>query len=249
MANKAYYFSHDSNAKDDPKCMLLIDQLGLEGYGIYWVLVEVLRDQETLKYPLNLVPILARRYNTTAEKMLTVIKKYGLFEVVDDEFFSLSLIKRMEKMSNIIEQKRLAGIASAEKRRLLKEATGAATDAQQPFNGCSTKKGKEKKGNEIKEKETKENSFLDVIQISEDLKPILIEWLEYKKSRKETYKREKSLQALANELTRLSNNDQATAKAIIQKSMANNWAGIFALKAEIKQDSRQGYKQEEKWND
>ena len=90
---------------------------------------------------------------------------------------------------------------------------------------------------------------LDKIQISEDLKPILIEWLEYKKSRKETYKNEKSLQALANELTRLSNNDQATARAIIQKSMANNWAGIFALKAEIKQDSRAGYKQQEKWND
>ena len=59
-----------------------------------------------------------------------------------------------------------------------------------------------------------------------------------KKSRKETYKSEKSLQALANELTRLSNNDQIIARAIIQKSMANNWAGIFALKAEVKQDSR-----------
>lgn len=90
---------------------------------------------------------------------------------------------------------------------------------------------------------------LDKIQISEDLKPILVEWLEYKKSRKEAYKSEKSLQALANELTKLSNNDQATAKAIIQKSMANNWAGIFALKAEPKQDSRAGYKQQDKWND
>ena len=77
----------------------------------------------------------------------------------------------------------------------------------------------------------------------------MIEWLEYKKSRKETYKSEKSLQALANELTKLSNNDQITAKAIIQKSMANNWAGIFALKAEVKQNSRAGYKQEDKWND
>ena len=37
------YFPHDSNAKDDPKCMVLIDQLGMEGYGIYWVLIE-LRD-------------------------------------------------------------------------------------------------------------------------------------------------------------------------------------------------------------
>jgi len=41
----AYYFSHDSNAKDDPKCVLLIEQLGLEGYGIYWILIEILRDQ------------------------------------------------------------------------------------------------------------------------------------------------------------------------------------------------------------
>ena len=73
--------------------------------------------------------------------------------------------------------------------------------------------------------------------------------MEYKKRRKETYKSEKSLQALANELTRLSNNDQAIARAIIQKSMANNWAGIFALKAEVKQDLRAGYKQQEKWKD
>ena len=36
MAKKdAYYFSHDANAQDDPKCMLLIDQMGLEGYGIF----------------------------------------------------------------------------------------------------------------------------------------------------------------------------------------------------------------------
>ena len=46
MAKDAYYFSHDSNAKDDPKCMLLIEELQLEGYGIYWILIEVLREQE-----------------------------------------------------------------------------------------------------------------------------------------------------------------------------------------------------------
>ena len=45
MSKDAYYFTHDSNAKYDPKCALLIDQLGMEGYGIYWMLIEVLRDQ------------------------------------------------------------------------------------------------------------------------------------------------------------------------------------------------------------
>ena len=73
MTKDAYYFPHDSNAKDDPKCVLLIEQLGLEGYGIFWVLIETLRDQPEYKYPLQLLPALARRYNTTAEKMKTVV--------------------------------------------------------------------------------------------------------------------------------------------------------------------------------
>lgn len=143
MAKDAYYFSHDSNAKDDPKCMLVIDQLGLEGYGIYWVLIEVLRDQPNFSYPMKLVPILARRYNTTAEKMMTVIQKYGLFELnPEEEFFSLSLNKRMEKLEASREQRRLAGKSSAEKRKLLQASS---TDVQRPLNECSTSKVKESK--------------------------------------------------------------------------------------------------------
>ena len=83
----AYYFSHDCNAKEDPKCVLLIEQLGLEGYGIFWVLVETLREQPEFKYPINLIPALARKYNTSAEKMKSVIFSYGLFEIENDKFF------------------------------------------------------------------------------------------------------------------------------------------------------------------
>ena len=98
----AYYFPHDSNAKDDPKNVLLIEQLGLEGYGIYWVLIEILRDQPCYRYPLLLVPPLARKYNTTAEKMKTVILSYGLFEIDEDNFFSVALLRRMA----VIDEKR-----------------------------------------------------------------------------------------------------------------------------------------------
>ena len=103
-----------------------------------------------------------------------------------------------------------------------------------------------KKG--VKGEEPK-NINLSNIQISEDLKPILAEWLEYKKSRKESYKSEKSLQALASELAKLSNNDPVIARTIIQKSMANNWAGIFALKVELKQETGAAYKQRNKWGE
>jgi len=93
---QAYWFRHDSNAKDDPKCMILIDQLGMEGYGIYWVLIELLRDQNGYKYPVAATGAIAKKYGTSKEKIETVINSYGLFEVVDDEYFmSPSLNKRM----------------------------------------------------------------------------------------------------------------------------------------------------------
>lgn len=149
MAIDAYYFSHDSNAKDDPNCVLLIEQLGLEGYGIYWVLIELLRDQPGYRYPLVLVPAISRRYNTTNEKMKTVITNYQLFEIENDEFFSLSLIKRMEHLDSKRKQASIAGKRSAEVRML----NASSTDVQQTFNASSTIKVNESKVNETKPKE------------------------------------------------------------------------------------------------
>jgi hypothetical protein len=156
----AYYFSHDSNAKDDPKCVLLIEQLGPEGYGIFWILVEMLREQPGYKCPLKLIPALSRRYNTTSEKMSTVIKGYELFTITDDMFFySESLIRRMELWENRREQARLAGVASAQKRL---EQKNNSTIVQPAFNGSSTKKGKEKKRKEKKEKENTYTTLFDI---------------------------------------------------------------------------------------
>ena len=110
MKKDAYYFSHDSNSKDDPKCVLLIEQLGLEGYGIFWMLVETLRDQPDYKYPLSLLTALARRYNSTAQKVETVVKNYKLFQFTDDEFFfSVSLMERMEYLEKARLKKSIAG--------------------------------------------------------------------------------------------------------------------------------------------
>ena len=70
----AYYFSHDSNAQDDPKCMILIDQLGMEGYGIFWALIERLRNEKDYTLPINLANAFAKRWQTSKEKVEAVIK-------------------------------------------------------------------------------------------------------------------------------------------------------------------------------
>lgn len=147
MSKDAFYFSHDSNAKDDPKCVLLIEQLGMEGYGIYWMIIEILRDQPDYTYPTALLPALARRYNTTPEKVKTVVFNYELFDVKDDViFFSQSLINRMMPLHQKREQTRLAGLESA-RRKALKSAdyNECSTTVQRPFNECSTSKVKESK--------------------------------------------------------------------------------------------------------
>ena len=51
----AYYFSHDSNAMNDEKCILLIENLKMEGYGIFWALLETLREQTDYKCKLKLM--------------------------------------------------------------------------------------------------------------------------------------------------------------------------------------------------
>jgi hypothetical protein len=148
----AYYFSHDSNAKDDPKCVLLIEQLGLEGYGIFWVLIETLRDQPEYKYPLALIPALARRYNTTAEKMKTVVGSYGLFQIENDEFFfSESLDRRMEKRSAFRESQREKALKRWNNAGALPEQSQGIADHMP----VKERKGKEKK---VKDKESIEKA-------------------------------------------------------------------------------------------
>jgi len=115
-----YWFMHDFNAKDDPKIMLLIDELGMEGYGIYWVLIETLRGcpEAQYRYPLRLIPSLARKYATTSPKVETVVRNYGLFIIENEEFFlSKSLCNRMEKYDLKREQMRINARIGVEKRK------------------------------------------------------------------------------------------------------------------------------------
>lgn|SRR3990167_3122210 len=99
MKKDTYYFSHDSGAQEDPKCVMLIEQLGMEGYGIFWALVERLRNEKDFKLPLALLPALSRRWNTSKEKVEAVVKMFGLFSIEKDLFFSLRLMRSMKEFN------------------------------------------------------------------------------------------------------------------------------------------------------
>jgi len=113
--------------------MFLIEELGLEGYGIYWVLVEKLREEKGYKCSLKMIPILARRYNTTAAKMEAVIHRYDLFQIEEQcFFFSNSLKDRMQIMDNKKENMKALANKRWEKKKVLPKPTH--TEAQSVRN-------------------------------------------------------------------------------------------------------------------
>lgn len=104
----ANYFPHDSNAANDPKIMIMIAQLGIEAYGLYWIIIELLRDQPEYKAPLALLDPLGRRFGVSREKMETIITRYDLFSYNETEFTSPSLSRRMEPLELRREQMKRA---------------------------------------------------------------------------------------------------------------------------------------------
>ena len=59
---------------------------------------------------------------------------------------------------------------------------------------------------------------------------VVQKWLAYKRERHQTYK-PRGLEAMRRRLFDLSGGDPNTALAIVEQSMANNYAGIFPLKS------------------
>lgn len=96
MTKEAYYFSHDANARNDVKIIKLRRVLGLEGYAIYFCLIEVLREQKDHKLPLSSVSDIAFDLRTSEEKVNGVISGFDLFLIEQNNFFSARLLRSME---------------------------------------------------------------------------------------------------------------------------------------------------------
>jgi uncharacterized phage protein (TIGR02220 family) len=167
MSKEAYYFSHDANARHDPKILALRSEFGIEGYGIYWVVVEMLREHDEFKLPLKTyifnaiaMQVQSNAYAKEDAKQFVefCINECDLFESDGDYFWSNSLLKRMNKKDALSKKRSEAAKARWEKLNDSKgsEKTDDANAMQMDANAMQTdaRKGniKEKKGN-IKEKD------------------------------------------------------------------------------------------------
>ena len=109
------------------------------------------------------------------------------------------------------------------------------------LGGRPQKQEKAKKANGFSEKQTKAKKA-DTVNVNDndtvlskdnnisDFDKVVLDWFDYKKERRESYKSEKSKTTFINKLKKLSGDNAETARLIVDESIANNWAGIFELK-------------------
>ncbi len=104
----APYFKHDFDSRNDPKMIDLRRKYGAKGYGIYFMIIEMLRSNKKYSMKLNLESI-AFDIKEDIEVIEDIIKNYGLFRITMGSFYSPSLKQRMKTLDKIREGWRLGG--------------------------------------------------------------------------------------------------------------------------------------------
>lgn len=156
MGKKTFYFSHDYNARNDEKIKELIFEHGMEGYGIYWSIIEELYLNANvlhLKYER-----IAFELRSDINRIKSIINDYDLFVFSGENFGSLSVQKRLEER----EIKSKKATESVNKRWLNTNVLRKDYDS-----------------NTIKESKVKENSNIDDDVFIKKSKPLIEDVKQY----------------------------------------------------------------------
>ena len=240
------YFSHDSNARNSDKLIPLRMKLGAEGYGIYFMLLERLRDEKDYM-SIKDYNMLAFDLRVDASKVKSVIEDFRLFVFTEDGkyFYSEGFKKRMD-IKDIGSIKRSeAGKKGAAKRWGINCAGNADGDSGDKHGiaialpskniASKVKESKEKESKVKKSKIQNQSSIFSTMISDYTANENLIESLnDFIAMRYEIKKplTQRALEIMLKKLTELSGGNDNTKIKILENSVMNSWQGIFALKSE-----------------
>jgi uncharacterized protein YdaU (DUF1376 family) len=108
---KKTYLQHQSNSFTDIKIIKMRSKLGIESYGIFWALLELLFNEEN-KLCIDDYSVLAFSLQCDADKLKSVIEDFDLFIIEDNCFYS----KRLNDHIDTINSKSLKAKESVNKR-------------------------------------------------------------------------------------------------------------------------------------
>lgn len=156
MSKETFYFSHDYNARNDPKIQRMFMKMGFAGKGLYWDIIEMLYENEG-RLMLSDIETYAFALRAQTESITQLIHDFDLFVIDGGSFYSRSVLQRLEKRN----EKRAKATASANARWNKGTKPGKNANASRP----------QSEGNAIKEskgKEIKEDNILSIVPSEED---------------------------------------------------------------------------------
>lgn len=168
MANgkDVYYFSHDCNARNDEKILMLRAEHGWEGYGLFWALVEMMFESKETCLHHNKIRGIAVSYNidiTLLQNVINTAINEGLFVSDGERFWSESLRKRKQAFHEQRQKKSEAGKKGMEVR--WKDHVKTSSDNTVITQNNKGKESKEKT-KESKGKENNKTSYAEFVKMT-----------------------------------------------------------------------------------
>ena len=96
---KKTYLQHQSNSFTDIKVIKMRSKLGMEAYGIFWALLELLFNEEN-KLCIDDYSVLAFSLQCDEDKLKSVIEDFDLFVIEDGCFYSKRLNEHIDTINN-----------------------------------------------------------------------------------------------------------------------------------------------------
>ena len=96
---KKTYFNHDSSARFDYRIIKMRAKLGMESYGVFWALLEMLFTEEN-KLCVDDYDTLAFGLQCDSKILKQVIEDFDLFVIEDNCFYSKRLNKQIQEINN-----------------------------------------------------------------------------------------------------------------------------------------------------
>lgn len=233
---EAYYFAHDCNARNDTKILAMRSKYGSEGYGWYWMIIEILREQSDykLKNDKYLSVTLAMQMqcdcNAVALYIAECINEFELFQTDGEYIWSNSLIRRMKSRDIKSEKAKKA----AEARWNKTSENGEDTDAMQPQCECNAikeKKRNKKKRNIYKDIDSIINDYTSNSELIEALKG----YVEMRKGIKSPMT-DRALKLLLGKLDKLASDDNGKIE-LLNDAILHNWKSVYLRDNKEEQDT------------
>ena len=107
MAKDSFWFKHDYNARNDEKILELMSEYGAEAYGIYWMIIESMAENENGCIKATLIGGLSHGFRVAKSRLLEIIQcciRVELFQEKDGYYLSNRLLRHKNERKFLSEK-------------------------------------------------------------------------------------------------------------------------------------------------